>query len=110
MAAATSTTFPMCAARGIQQAVTHCCHPLPPFALSLAPLPWWLLCAQKMTHVKGEFEFLFPPYSAFEVISVDVKDTATWIIPHVVTIKAFPENKFELDPRAREDLELSPWH
>lgn len=54
------------------------------------------------THVAGEAEFLFTPYSVFTVRSV------TWSAdtsPHRVVLDAAVDNKLE-----REDLPLAPWY
>ena len=55
------------------------------------------------THVPGEEEYLFAPYSAFTVLS------ATWNAgttddPHVIELLAAVDNK-----EAPEDLPLAPW-
>ncbi len=54
---------------------------------------------------QGEFEFLFPAYSAFEVVrvywSATPQDKAH---PHEITLRAFPDNR-----AVSEDLPLSQW-
>lgn len=57
------------------------------------------------TNIPGEQEFLFVPYSTFEVLSADFKDQPTWLEPHVIHIRAEIDNKL-----CSDDLPLSPWH
>jgi hypothetical protein len=57
------------------------------------------------THCSGEREFLFVPYSVFEVANVQWKDHPTWESPHVVFLNAMSDNR-----RYPEDLPLAPWH
>jgi len=64
----------------------------------------------KMSEVKGENEFLFPPYSAFKVLTVELQTVPTDNTPHIIHLEAFVENKEELPGGAREDLPLSSWH
>ena len=53
------------------------------------------------TAVQGEEEYLFPPYSAFRVVSPPRLEGLTW---HV-DIMAYPDNKM-----VSEDVPLSNWH
>jgi hypothetical protein len=50
----------------------------------------------------GKREFLFVPYSVFEVANVQWKDHPTWELPHVVFLNAMSDNS-----RYPEDLSLS---
>ncbi len=52
-----------------------------------------------------EREFLFVPYSVFEVMQVEWKQAPTWQSPHIVCLNAMSDNM--LYP---EDLPLAPWH
>lgn len=55
------------------------------------------------THVQGETEYLFAPYSAFTVKNVTWSD-GTYENPHRIDLFAAPDNKNE-----PEDLPLAPW-
>jgi hypothetical protein len=59
----------------------------------------------KRTNCPDESEFLFVPYSVFQVVGVNWKEKPTWMDPHEVIIKAAPDNQL-----CSEDLPLSPWH
>ena len=57
----------------------------------------------KKTNVPGEEEYLFAPYSAFTVLSVQWK-AGTVAEPHEIELLAAADNK-----REPEDLPLAPW-
>ena len=57
----------------------------------------------RKTNVQGEEEYLFAPYSAFEVLSVSW-NAGTDAEPHVIELLAAVDNKAE-----PEDLPLAPW-
>ena len=57
----------------------------------------------KRTHVDGENEYLFVPYSVFTVLSAQWR-AGTAKQPHVVELLAAVDNKEE-----PEDLPLAPW-
>ena len=57
----------------------------------------------KKTNVPGEEEYLFAPYSAFAVLSVQWK-AGTVAEPHEIELLAAADNK-----REPEDLPLAPW-
>ena len=57
----------------------------------------------KKTHVGGENEYLFVPYSVFTVRSARWR-AGTAADPHVVELLAAVDNK-----QAPEDLPLAPW-
>jgi len=60
--------------------------------------------ARRAPDVPDEKEFLFVPYSVFEVISTAWSSNPTPTSPHVVTLRAAVDNREEL-----EDLPLAPW-
>ncbi len=74
---------------------------------------WWVRvdperkCAHvnlvKKTNVPGEEEYLFAPYSAFEVLSA-TWNAGTVAAPHEIELLAAVDNKEE-----PEDLPLAPW-
>jgi len=84
---------------------------------SLSPVRWKIMldprgeksyahrCKQagyvSCTHVPGEEEYLFCPYSVFTVKTVEWGDG---IEPHEITIEAFQDNR-----RAGPNLPLAPW-
>jgi hypothetical protein len=51
----------------------------------------------------AEAEFLFAPYSAFTVVSVEPSDPKSYLAPHVMTLDAAVDNRLE-----PEDLPLAP--
>jgi hypothetical protein len=51
----------------------------------------------------AEAEFLFAPYSAFTVVSVEPSDSNSYLAPHVMTLDAAVDNRLE-----PEDLPLAP--
>ena len=58
----------------------------------------------------GEHEYLFVPYSAFEVVNVNLQGSeperrARFMNPFVITVEATDDNKYE-----PEDLPLAPWY
>ena len=55
------------------------------------------------THVEGEEEYLFAPYSAFTVTRA-TWNNGTASNPHVIELMAAVDNKAE-----REDLPFAPW-
>ena len=57
------------------------------------------------TNCGDEREFLFVPYSVFEVARVEWQQWPTWESPHLIHLNAMADNK--LFP---EDLPLAPWH
>ncbi len=61
------------------------------------------------THVEGEEEFLFAPYSVFKVLAVQWSHLgaagANAEHPHIVDLEAAVDNAQE-----SEDLPLPPWH
>jgi hypothetical protein len=57
----------------------------------------------KRTHVAGEEEYLFAPYSTFHVLSASW-NAGTNAAPHEITLLAAVDNKAE-----PEDLPLAPW-
>ena len=57
----------------------------------------------KKTNVPGEEEYLFAPYSAFEVLSASW-NAGTVAAPHEIELLAAVDNKEE-----PEDLPLAPW-
>ena len=57
----------------------------------------------KKTHVEGEDEYLFAPYSAFTVLSAEWR-AGTAAEPHVIELLAAVDNKGE-----PEGLPLAPW-
>ena len=54
---------------------------------------------------EAEAEFLFAPYSAFTVVSVEASAPNSYLAPHVVTLAAAVDNRLE-----PEDLPLAPWY
>ena len=52
-----------------------------------------------------EREFLFVPYSVFEVAKVEWRSPPTWQSPHLIYLYAMIDNK-----EHAEDLPLAPWH
>jgi len=60
--------------------------------------------ARRAPDVPDEKEFLFVPYSVFEVISTAWSSNPTPTSPHVVTLRAAVDNREE-----PEDLPLAPW-
>jgi hypothetical protein len=52
----------------------------------------------------AEAEFLFAPYSAFTVVSVEASPRNSYLAPHVITLQAAVDNRLE-----PEDLPLAPW-
>ena len=56
-------------------------------------------------HGGDEKEFLFVPYSVFEVVGVKWMDQPTWEHPHLIYLIAMHDNT-----RYPEDLPLAPWH
>jgi len=55
------------------------------------------------THVEGEHEYLFAPYSVFTVKSVEWGDGDE--TPHQITLESANDNQ-----KFPEDLPLSPWY
>lgn len=81
---------------------------------NLPPVLWIIHIDPKhCTHVNfidqtssfGEQEFLFPPYSAFEVLSVDLQQKPTSVDPIIVHIKAESDS-----PTTPLELPLCSWH
>ena len=60
----------------------------------------------RATHVAGEVEYLFAPYSAFTVLSAEW-NAGTTAEPHVIELLAAVDNKDRQE--APEDLPLAPW-
>ncbi len=52
-----------------------------------------------------EAEFLWAPYSVFTVESVVQSSKNSYLEPHIITIRASIDNRFE-----PEDLPISPWY
>ncbi len=61
------------------------------------------LIAKAKSHVPGEEEYLFTPYSAFTVIRVEWA-AGTIDDPYIIELQAAIDNKAE-----KEDLPLAPW-
>ena len=61
------------------------------------------LIASAKSHVAGEEEYLFTPYSAFTVLSAKW-NAGTAANPHIIELQAAVDNKAE-----PEDLPLAPW-
>ena len=59
----------------------------------------------KHTNCEGEGEFLFVPYSVFEVAGVEWRESPTWEFPHLIYVDAMSDNR-----NYPEDLPLAPWH
>ena len=57
----------------------------------------------KRSHVQGEHEYLFVPYSVFTVLSVQWNEGSA-DDPHVIELLAAVDNRQE-----NEDLPLAPW-
>ena len=59
------------------------------------------------THIQGEEEFLFAPYSVFTVLSVTISASGKPNASHpiVIQLQAALDNREEPD-----DLPLSPWN
>ena len=57
----------------------------------------------RATHVAGEEEYLFAPYSAFTVLSA-TWNAGTAADPHVIELRAAVDNQAE-----PEDVPLAPW-
>lgn len=55
--------------------------------------------------IDDEDEFLFAPYSTFEVLATRWRPSPTWMEPHEVELKAAVDNMLE-----PENLPLAPWH
>ncbi len=60
---------------------------------------------ERKTLVHGELEFLYAPYSVFEVLAVDWKARPRWEDPHAVTLQVAPDNTRPDD----FELPLAPW-
>lgn len=60
---------------------------------------------ERKTLVQGEQEFLYAPYSVFEVVAVEWKAQSSWTAPHRVTLNVAPDNTEPAD----NDLPLAPW-
>ena len=60
---------------------------------------------ERKSLVQGEQEFLYAPYSVFEVVSVDWKAQPSWEDPHQVTLQVAPDNNKPADM----GLPLAPW-
>lgn len=57
-------------------------------------------CLESLTLVPAEQEFLFPPYSCFTIVSVEVQGAIT-----LITMKVEPNNK-----ACPEDIPVAPWN
>ena len=57
------------------------------------------------TNSGDEREFLFVPYSVFQVVRAEWQQQPTWQCPHIIYLNAMPDNK-----QFPEDLPLAPWH
>ena len=80
------------------------CRPLAPNNVSacrarLAPLP----------RIDGESEYLLPPYSVFEIVSVDISPNPTAANPHKIELKVQNDNKYKRPGIDWPDLPLAPW-
>jgi len=59
---------------------------------------------EQKSNVKGEYEFLFVPYSVFTVLEATWQESPNAMFPHEMHILASEDNKHE-----KNDLPSSPW-
>ena len=57
--------------------------------------------------VHNEDEFLFSPFSAFEVVSVEWSESPHWTRPHKIVLAVAPDNTDVQE--WPEELPLAPW-
>ena len=63
------------------------------------------LVTRRAPGVPDEMEYLFAPFSAFKVLSVEWSDRPDDRTPHHITLEAYTDNR-----DASEDLPLTPWY